>query len=69
VVRHLGKGGELRIRAKLVDIRNHKLEMEFVVEGDDKSTHILDAVSPEFTCSKPFFQYVCNTNRTEGKRS
>ena len=47
------------IRAQLVDIKAQKLEMDFVVEGDDKSIHILNAVSPGFTCSIPFSEYVC----------
>jgi L-2-hydroxyglutarate oxidase len=47
------------IRAQLVDIKAQKLEMDFVVEGDNKSIHILNAVSPGFTCSIPFSQHVC----------
>ncbi len=48
------------IRAQLVDIKHRKLEMDFVVEGDDKSMHVLNAVSPAFTCSLPFSRYVCD---------
>ena len=47
------------IRAQLVDIRKRKLEMDFVLEGDDQSMHILNAVSPGFTCCIPFSRYVC----------
>ena len=47
------------IRAQLVDIQARKLEMDFVIEGDDKSIHVLNAVSPGFTCSIPFSRYVC----------
>ncbi len=47
------------IRAQLVDIKAQKLEMDFVIEGDDKSIHILNAVSPGFTCSIPFSEYIC----------
>ncbi len=46
------------IRAQLIDARKNKLEMDFVIEGDDKSIHILNAVSPAFTCSIPFSKYV-----------
>ena len=46
------------IRAQLVNAREKKLEMDFVIEGDDKSMHILNAVSPAFTCSIPFSKYV-----------
>lgn len=47
------------MRAQLVDIRKRKLEMDFVLEGDDQSMHILNAVSPGFTCCMPFSRYVC----------
>jgi (S)-2-hydroxyglutarate dehydrogenase len=46
------------IRAQLVNAREKKLEMDFVIEGNDKSIHILNAVSPAFTCSIPFSKYV-----------
>ena len=46
------------IRAQLVNAREKKLEMDFVIEGDDKSLHVLNAVSPAFTCSIPFSKYV-----------
>ena len=46
------------IRAQLVNRHTKKLEMDFVIEGDDRSIHILNAVSPAFTCSIPFSRYV-----------
>ena len=46
------------IRAQLLDKKNLSLVQDFVVEGDQKSVHILNAVSPAFTCSFPFSQYV-----------
>jgi L-2-hydroxyglutarate oxidase LhgO len=45
------------IRAQLVDTRTRKLEMDFRIEGDNKSLHILNAVSPAFTCAFPFAKY------------
>jgi L-2-hydroxyglutarate oxidase LhgO len=54
------KWGKPGIRAQLLDIRKRRLEMDFVLEGDDHSMHILNAVSPGFTCSLPFSQYVCD---------
>ena len=51
--------GKPGIRAQLVDISKRKLEMDFVLEGDRHSMHILNAVSPAFTCSLPFSEYVC----------
>jgi L-2-hydroxyglutarate oxidase LhgO len=55
--RRWGKPG---IRAQLMNITNRKLEMDFVIEGDDKSLHVLNAVSPAWTCSLPFSEYVCD---------
>ena len=46
------------IRAQLLDKKTLSLVQDFVVEGDDKSIHVLNAVSPAFTCSFPFTQYV-----------
>jgi len=51
--------GRPGIRAQLLDIKNKKLEMDFVLEGDDKSMHVLNAVSPAFTCALPFAEHVC----------
>lgn len=53
------KWGPPGIRAQLLDIREKKLEMDFVLENDDQSMHILNAVSPAFTCAFPFAEYVC----------
>ena len=53
--RHWGRPG---IRAQLLDTRTRKLEMDFVLEGDDRSMHVLNAVSPGWTCAIPFAAYV-----------
>jgi L-2-hydroxyglutarate oxidase LhgO len=52
--------GKPGIRAQLLNIRTRKLEMDFVVAGDKKSLHVLNAVSPAFTCSIPFARLVCD---------
>ncbi len=52
--------GKPGIRAQLMDIRTKKLEMDFVLEGDARSLHVLNAVSPAWTCSLPFAEYVCD---------
>jgi len=54
---HYTRWGESGIRAQLLDIKNRKLEMDFVIEGDEHSTHLLNAVSPGWTCSIPFARY------------
>jgi L-2-hydroxyglutarate oxidase LhgO len=53
------KWGKPGIRAQLLDIKKRRLEMDFVLEGDERSMHVLNAVSPAFTCSLPFAEYVC----------
>jgi (S)-2-hydroxyglutarate dehydrogenase len=55
---HYKKWGQPGIRAQLLDIKSRKLEMDFVIEGNEKSTHILNAVSPGWTCALPFASYV-----------
>lgn len=52
------KWGSPGIRAQLVNIRTRKLEMDFRHEGDRRSFHVLNAVSPAFTCAMPFAQYL-----------
>jgi (S)-2-hydroxyglutarate dehydrogenase len=49
--------GEPGIRAQLLDINNRRLVMDFVIEGDADSTHLLNAVSPGWTCSIPFARH------------
>lgn len=56
---HFTKFGTPGIRAQLLNIKEKKLEMDFVIEGDTKSVHILNAVSPGFTSSLPFSKYIC----------
>jgi L-2-hydroxyglutarate oxidase LhgO len=48
------------IRAQLYDVERRTLVMDFRVEGDGSSFHVLNAVSPAFTCSIPFSRHVCD---------
>ena len=34
--------------------------MDFILEGDHHTMHILNAVSPGLTCALPFADYVCD---------
>jgi L-2-hydroxyglutarate oxidase LhgO len=52
--------GKPGIRAQLINTEERKLEMDFVIEGDQDSIHVLNAVSPAFTCALPFAEYVCD---------
>ncbi len=42
------------IRAQLIDLRRRRLAMDFRFEGDAASFHVLNAVSPAFTCAFSF---------------
>ena len=59
-VRDFPRWGRPGIRAQLVDIRENRLEMDFKYEGDDRSFHVLNAVSPGFTCSLPFAAHLAD---------
>lgn len=50
--------GPAGIRAQLVDLARRRLIMDFCIEGDGTSLHVLNAVSPAFTCSLPFADYL-----------
>ena len=63
-IRDFTRWGTPGVRAQLFDTRTKALEMDFVIEGDSKSMHVLNAVSPGFTCAIPFAEYV--VDRIEG---
>lgn len=46
------------IRAQLVRRDTGELELDFVVRGDERSTHVLNAVSPAWTSALAFADYV-----------
>jgi L-2-hydroxyglutarate oxidase LhgO len=50
--------GEPGIRAQLFDVGRQALVDDFVLEGDERSLHVLNAVSPAFTCAFPFADFV-----------
>ncbi len=54
------KWGKPGIRAQLFDTREKKLVMDFCTQGDGKSFHVLNAVSPALTASIPFAGYCCD---------
>jgi L-2-hydroxyglutarate oxidase LhgO len=60
-VEDYARWGKPGVRAQLYDIRRGALEMDFVIEGDARSMHILNAVSPGFTCAFPFAEHVVDT--------
>lgn len=46
------------IRAQLFNREKRELEMDFVIEHGENSTHILNAVSPAFTCAFSFSKMI-----------
>lgn len=46
------------LRAQLFNVRTRRLEMDFRFEGDRRSFHVLNAVSPAFTCAMPFTHFL-----------
>jgi len=57
--------GKPGIRAQLLDLRTQELEMDFVLEGDNNSMHVLNAVSPGWTCAMPFSDFICDRIASE----
>jgi hypothetical protein len=46
------------IRAQMFDSKEKKLVTDFLVENGSSSTHILNAISPAWTCAFPFARFV-----------
>jgi len=66
-VEHYRRWGRSGIRAQLLDTRTRKLEMDFVLEGDARSMHVLNAVSPGWTCAIPFAAHVVDAIDRDGR--
>lgn len=56
--RNFGNHMPSGIRAQLLDKEKSSLVMDFVIETGERSIHILNAVSPAFTCSFIFAKYI-----------
>ncbi len=61
---HLLQSSKVGIRPQLVDVQKNELVSDFLIERGPHSTHILNAISPAFTCSLVFAEYVV-TNYVE----
>ncbi len=60
MVHHIGdnfKPMPAGIRAQLLNTRTQELVQDFIIEHTSNSTHILNAVSPAFTCSFAFAEH------------
>lgn len=54
----LMRASKVGIRPQLINIRNKKLMMDFLVVKDKHALHILNAISPAFTSSMAFAKYI-----------
>jgi len=50
--------GRVGVRAQLLHVPSGKLEMDFVVRPGDRSTHVLNAVSPAWTSSLAMAEWI-----------
>jgi len=46
------------VRPQLVDMSKNELVLDFVIESDATTTHVLNAISPAYTCAFPFARYI-----------
>ncbi len=46
------------IRPQLVNKKDGELVMDFVVDSTENSYHILNSISPAFTCSMAFSKFI-----------
>ena len=68
-VEQYSRWGAPGIRAQLMDVRKRTLVQDFRLEGDERSLHVLNAVSPGWTCSIPFSRFVCDQVEVSQQRS
>lgn len=48
------------IRPQLVDTKTNELVMDFRIEADESTVHVLNAISPAFTSSMAFAKIICD---------
>ena len=63
--RHYRRWGRPGIRAQLVDEATGRLVSDFVVRDAEGSVHVLNAVSPGFTCALPFGELLADRVETQ----
>lgn len=59
------KADKVGIRPQLIHWPSKQLVTDFVVLQDDRSLHVLNAISPAFTCSLAFAQHIVSTYLTQ----
>lgn len=50
------------IRPQLINLRKGKLEMDYILQHTEHSTHVLNAISPAFTSSFAFAEMIVNSS-------
>lgn len=54
----LVRSGKVGIRPQLINVREKRLEMDYVIEKSSNSLHVLNAISPAFTSSLAFAEWI-----------
>jgi DNA topoisomerase VI subunit B len=52
------------IRPQLINIKTRALEMDYILEKDDNSLHVLNSISPAFTSSLAFAEWIVDYSLT-----
>ena len=58
--------GRVGVRAQMFHVPTRRLEMDFVVRGDEASTHVLNAVSPAWTSALAMAEHVVTGMESRG---
>jgi L-2-hydroxyglutarate oxidase LhgO len=53
---------KIGIRPQLINLKTGTLEMDYIIEKGLNSTHILNSISPAFTCAFAFSEWIVNQN-------
>lgn len=61
----LSRATKVGIRPQLINVATQKMEMDFLVKKTDNAIHILNAISPAFTSSFAFSDYVLENYLTD----
>ena len=60
----LESSNKVGIRPQLINVRTRELEMDYIIEKDKYSLHVLNSISPAFTSSLAFSEWI--VDQTEG---
>lgn len=55
--------GKVGIRPQLINVREKKLEMDYVIEKSPDSLHVLNAISPAFTSALAFAEWIVDQSK------